>query len=190
MARHARRRPPQLGTTSVAWFLKGKAEKGHFHVSSSAAKSTDPLVIRQAGLIQTLQPLETSRLKRALERYELQVRRLPKGADISHLRNPRDSRREQRRNERREARASRSRSRSSSPSGRAARAHTAGGGESSQDANRHAALAAVQEQTLEPGEIAAAEAAADMDLAVAAAEPLPEDDVQMLPVDMALGDLR
>ena len=110
------------------------------------------------------------------------MRRLPKGADVSHLRNPCGSRREQKRNERREARASRSRSRSSSPSSRVARARTTAGADTSQGGNRFAALGAVQEQqVLEPGEIAAADAAAEEALAAAAAAPLPVDDDELMP---------
>ena len=67
---------PQLGTTSIHWFLKGTHEKGRFIPYSNAAKSTDPLVLRQAGLIKGLQPLTISRFKRAQEIYDMQVRRL------------------------------------------------------------------------------------------------------------------
>ena len=110
------------------------------------------------------------------------MRRLPKGADISHLRNPIGSRREQKRAERRDARSSRSRSRSRSPGGRSARARTAAAADASQAGNRFAALGAVQEQqVLEEGEIAAAEAAAAEALQAAAAEPLPEDDDELMP---------
>ena len=176
---------PQLGTTNVVWFLKGTHEKGRFVPYSNAAKSTDPVVLRQAGLIQGLQPLTMSRLKRAQEIYDLQVRRLPKGADVSHLRNPAGSRREQKRVERRDARSSRSRSRSRSPGGRSARARTAAAADASQAGNRFSALGAVHEQqVLEEGEIAAAEAAAAETLRAAAAEPLPEvpeDDDELMP---------
>ena len=170
---------PQLGTTSIHWFLKGTHEKGHFIPYSNAAKSTDPVVLRQAGLIKGLQPLTISRFKRAQEVYDLQVRRLPKGADISHLRNPIGSHREKKRAERRDARSSRSRS----PSGRSARARTTAAADASQGGNRFAALGAVQEQqVLEDGEIAAAEAAADAALAAAAAAPLPViDDDELMP---------
>ena len=174
---------PQLGTTSIHWFLKGTHEKGHFIPYSNAAKSTDPVVLRQAGLIKGLQPLTISRFKRAQEVYDLQVRRLPKGADVSHLRNPIGSHREKKRAERRDARSSRSRSRSRSPSGRSARARTAAAADTSQGGSRFAVLGAVQEQQgLEPGEIAAAEAAAEAALIAAAAEPLPVlDDDELMP---------
>ena len=110
------------------------------------------------------------------------MRRLPKGADTSHLRDPFGSHRAKKRAERREARASRSRSRSSSPSSRVARARTAAGGDTSQGGNRFAALGAVQEQqVLEAGEIEAAEADAEETLAAAAAEPLPVDDDELMP---------
>ena len=63
-----------------------------------------------------------------------------------------------------------------------ARARTAAAADASQAGNRFSALGAVHEQqVLEEGEIAAAEAAAAEALQAAAAEPLPEDDDELMP---------
>ena len=94
---------PQLGVTKIKWFLKGQACDKQYVVESDAGASTDPAVVQQLRAIETIEPLGITRLQRAYEKYKHQVQRLPKGSNISHLRNPAESNREQKRRAKREA---------------------------------------------------------------------------------------